>query len=1180
MTIPLTEKAPPGWSGTVKAMKRHMPTEKAFALAWDMYKKGAKPHYKSTGSTTNDKEPELKKKYQKEGLAGQLAGALEEGSRSGKEFKKGDIVRYTGKFLRNIGMQAGGPINGKVVGFVKMGGGKMWPKVLWSDRDEPHAVAPLNIEHDPRFKRKGLQHKPVYFESEDLNDLFEAELEESISLPADIIAISDFVSSKEGNVSESDLMRRFQMTRTWAKKVLKVAKVAFRGAGIPRDEMKRARANPGRYFREKVMPVLEKLYAAKLKPRKKEEDLMGLDNLFEEAIEEELLTEKGKHYYDGKSYHADTAFLNSIGDAMPGMKLKHMGFGEFSLEGNGKSIEFDRMRGKKFKGQSGRSHQVYDNKEGKLVKELIKNMEKKGRSELVREEVELEEGRQTGDDAPVEPTIKDFSIAPITRVVKKKKQWTEGDLKHAIYMVVRDQYYKKFKPTFGRGADEDHFRHVAQQFIHKLRRDGKLTHIGYADRSGKVVKHGYGDFVLAVEAAELDEAEKGKLPTEAELVAFMKEKPGRTISVLDLGYAFGLSPQVVTGFFKKLVKKGTLELVQAAPGRKRVSRTASYKLAEGIELAELFWERAEEAPPQISPARYAKNKMLVRAPSATGYKTRAARLADALKGKWTNRERGYIMSKTKAEKLKKLYTDGWDADFYTGKLEPPKKTEGIELIEARWSDALELCQTVTKGLPQLKKKHFFCRFGPQYITPQVIIEYSDVPKGSKTGEIVNCPKQVKFKVAPFKKDGDADGDVKVTVHYSNQKDIGFKPMKGSVDAVGKHIVKFLKQHDSKGMKLAASMANDLHLALMEGPIEEDWFDLSVLSCTDADLEAVLEELEGLDEGVLSKAGKAAVVAALLLGLGEAALARDVDISNYQGRARTVLDLSQRKSTGKKIGDLLKRYGVTEGELSERAPATAAVGELRSDNQELRRELERSVDQTRKFVRSVYHLEEVAEELAHAAQETERIRRTAGVERAMQRSPLGNAARSFEAETKKLYGPFAEGRNAMTRLAKMARISTRRAGKRKGPSVPTREITATNLVREVLQVTARMNSVIRESAELGSVAIREGEKLLNQKSVITGDKLTDRLSAYVQVYLDFRDQVSVGLFKMIASVTRRMNEVTRRLMKMQEGVEHGLHIVVLPWASDPDFEQMWEDEDIAIIGDGVYSQGKGWLEAVA
>jgi hypothetical protein len=42
----LPEVAPPGWSGTVKAMKHHKEISNPFALAWAMKKRGAKPHYK------------------------------------------------------------------------------------------------------------------------------------------------------------------------------------------------------------------------------------------------------------------------------------------------------------------------------------------------------------------------------------------------------------------------------------------------------------------------------------------------------------------------------------------------------------------------------------------------------------------------------------------------------------------------------------------------------------------------------------------------------------------------------------------------------------------------------------------------------------------------------------------------------------------------------------------------------------------------------------------------------------------------------------------------------------------------------------------------------------------------------------------------------------------------------
>jgi len=58
MTV--NEVSPPGWSGTVKAMKKHKEISNPWALAWWMKNKGAKPHYKpepkKNESTMNFKE--------------------------------------------------------------------------------------------------------------------------------------------------------------------------------------------------------------------------------------------------------------------------------------------------------------------------------------------------------------------------------------------------------------------------------------------------------------------------------------------------------------------------------------------------------------------------------------------------------------------------------------------------------------------------------------------------------------------------------------------------------------------------------------------------------------------------------------------------------------------------------------------------------------------------------------------------------------------------------------------------------------------------------------------------------------------------------------------------------------------------------------------------------------------
>jgi hypothetical protein len=63
------EVSPPGFSGTVKAMKKHKKEiDNPFALTWHMKKKGDKPHYKPEAKDGSkiDHEPEKKEKYKDE----------------------------------------------------------------------------------------------------------------------------------------------------------------------------------------------------------------------------------------------------------------------------------------------------------------------------------------------------------------------------------------------------------------------------------------------------------------------------------------------------------------------------------------------------------------------------------------------------------------------------------------------------------------------------------------------------------------------------------------------------------------------------------------------------------------------------------------------------------------------------------------------------------------------------------------------------------------------------------------------------------------------------------------------------------------------------------------------------------------------------------------------------------
>jgi hypothetical protein len=60
----LAEVSPPGFSGTTKAMKdRHPEIDNPYALAWSMYKKGAKPHKKPEADAQGVKQYMTPKKY-------------------------------------------------------------------------------------------------------------------------------------------------------------------------------------------------------------------------------------------------------------------------------------------------------------------------------------------------------------------------------------------------------------------------------------------------------------------------------------------------------------------------------------------------------------------------------------------------------------------------------------------------------------------------------------------------------------------------------------------------------------------------------------------------------------------------------------------------------------------------------------------------------------------------------------------------------------------------------------------------------------------------------------------------------------------------------------------------------------------------------------------------------------
>jgi len=50
----VSEVAPPGFEGTVKAMKKHKDIDNPYALAWSMKNKGYKSHKKADGTPKNE----------------------------------------------------------------------------------------------------------------------------------------------------------------------------------------------------------------------------------------------------------------------------------------------------------------------------------------------------------------------------------------------------------------------------------------------------------------------------------------------------------------------------------------------------------------------------------------------------------------------------------------------------------------------------------------------------------------------------------------------------------------------------------------------------------------------------------------------------------------------------------------------------------------------------------------------------------------------------------------------------------------------------------------------------------------------------------------------------------------------------------------------------------------------
>jgi len=432
----LGEVSPPGFEGTVLAMKKkHKDIENPWALSWWMKGKGDKSHYKvKRGKPVRKKEEAMSdcgcggepedcgcddceksraKKTKSEGLSGDLSSAMGESSRSGQWFVI--IDKKTGKAVGNdifTGSKTADAALDKMGGEKKTGYQVMdaafhnpsrakLKAMGWVGEGRESAVS-VDAHADPG----DAGYEPAYALPPDKPG------ETTVNVNAAVAAIIDDVvrdnkTAKPETVDPLGVAKVLKPTQYTAEEKFTSVYDAVPGREsihdiAPDERVSMAEAydkmlsggdldEAGREAAELYERLVINESVAKKVSAESADDAFEVALVMEGALTEE---QNGHHFFDGKSYFVDTAFLGHTWhpDAIiKGMELKHIGFGEFSLVGPEGEIEFDRMRGKDFPGMSGRSHKLYDNKGGKLIKELIAAMEKKKRSALVKESID--EGR-------------------------------------------------------------------------------------------------------------------------------------------------------------------------------------------------------------------------------------------------------------------------------------------------------------------------------------------------------------------------------------------------------------------------------------------------------------------------------------------------------------------------------------------------------------------------------------------------------------------------------------------------------------------------------------------------------------------------------------------------------------------------------------------------------------------
>jgi hypothetical protein len=260
------------------------------------------------------------------------------------------------------------------------------------------------------------------------------------------------------------------------------------------------------------------------------------------------------------------------------------------------------------------------------------------------------------------------------------------------------------------------------------------------------------------------------------------------------------------------------------------------------------------------------------------------------------------------------------------------------------------------------------------------------------------------------------------------------------------------------------------------------------------------------------------------------------------------------------------------------------------------DLKAAVDSTRKWVRGLDDVEQIASDFGD---EAKRLKRLAGSgnEEAMRKNDFSQLSRKWTRAVNKVYGDFADGRSAMMRIAKIAGVPTRRYSGRRPRSVPATGMTNTKMLKTIQAAAGQLSGDIRSSAEKGAFAIRKAEEIqrrLGGRKPLEGDKLREELGAWVAAWIEFRDLVSAGFFMRVGAITKRVNEFGARLFNERPGsykasrggrravnAEFSLfEPMVFEWADDDDvgwvFDVLTDDEAGVLSAlEQVTEEGRGF-----